>query len=171
VPLFDSSHWYNWAKTNCIPFKGETISVVAWRFPLLFLECVVVAILMRFESYKADEIRRCSVRAEREHFVKPSPARCRVLPALRGILILLLFGRSPGLSNVITKREAFGVIRLLYFLLLSVMPIRLYTPCIDKYTSGAFITVRLFDLYLRSTNVSLTWLRVFVAFLDECRFT
>lgn len=76
-PPLNCCHCFSRAKTNCVPFQGAAIPIVASRYLPLFLERV--AFLMRFESYKAGEIRCCTVRAIRAHFEMRRPllaARC-----------------------------------------------------------------------------------------------
>lgn len=88
-PLLNPCHCYSRAKTNCLPFQGAAIPIVALRCLSLFPERV--AFLLRFESYKAGEIRCCPVRAIREHFEMRRPR----LPAPPCILILILLGKCP----------------------------------------------------------------------------
>jgi hypothetical protein len=103
------SYSYSRAKTNCVPFQGAASPIVASMCLPLFLERV--AFLMRFESYKAGEIRCCTVRAIRAHF----EMRCPLLAARCGILNLIPLEKCPEadctscLSNTRSKLQDFGL--------------------------------------------------------------
>ena len=112
-PLY-SCHCYSRAKTNCVPFQGAAIPIVASRYLPLFLERVVF--LMRFESYKAGEIRCCTLRAIRARFEMRRP----LLAARCGIVNLILLEKCPEadctscLSNTSSKLQDFDCILLTF---------------------------------------------------------